>query len=187
MSILDKIRSWVRDFFTPEIEYTVCDCLRGWHSILARGGAAAGLNGFSYLHARGWLLCSINSDILGCRRQLDSFNFQIFTCKRLTASIQTAFTWDIFPQEARLSDSGNIKCVATNILGRATSIGQLIIEGTSIPQYFNIPIPQYQNTSVSQYLNTSIPQYQIPQEINTQISQYLNTSRPYHSSRYLNS
>ena len=29
-----------------------------------------------------------------------------------------------------MSDSGNIKCVATNILGRATSIGQLIIEGT---------------------------------------------------------
>ena len=28
-----------------------------------------------------------------------------------------------------MSDSGNIKCVATNILGRATSVGQLIIEG----------------------------------------------------------
>ena len=32
-------------------------------------------------------------------------------------------------REARLNDSGNIKCVATNILGRATSVAQLIIEG----------------------------------------------------------
>lgn len=31
-------------------------------------------------------------------------------------------------KEARLSDSGNIKCVATNILGRATSVAQLMIE-----------------------------------------------------------
>ena len=28
-----------------------------------------------------------------------------------------------------MSDTGNIKCVATNILGRATSVGQLIVEG----------------------------------------------------------
>ena len=32
-------------------------------------------------------------------------------------------------REARLNDSGNIKCVATNILGRATSVAQLTIEG----------------------------------------------------------
>ena len=31
---------------------------------------------------------------------------------------------------ARLSDSGAVKCVATNILGKATSSAQLIIEGT---------------------------------------------------------
>ena len=30
-----------------------------------------------------------------------------------------------------MSDTGNIKCVATNILGRATSVGQLIVEGTN--------------------------------------------------------
>ena len=30
---------------------------------------------------------------------------------------------------ARLSDSGNIKCIATNVLGKATSNAQLMIEG----------------------------------------------------------
>ena len=30
---------------------------------------------------------------------------------------------------ARLSDSGAIKCVATNLLGKAVSAAQLIIEG----------------------------------------------------------
>ena len=30
---------------------------------------------------------------------------------------------------ARLSDSGNIKCVANNLLGKATSNAQLMIEG----------------------------------------------------------
>jgi len=34
----------------------------------------------------------------------------------------------VIVKEVRMSDSGNIKCVATNILGRATSVGQLIIE-----------------------------------------------------------
>ena len=32
-------------------------------------------------------------------------------------------------RDVRLSDCGNIKCVATNILGRATSVAQLVIEG----------------------------------------------------------
>ena len=32
-------------------------------------------------------------------------------------------------RDVRLSDCGNIKCVATNILGRATSVAQLDIEG----------------------------------------------------------
>ena len=33
---------------------------------------------------------------------------------------------------ARLSDSGNIKCIATNLLGKAASNAQLMIEGTLI-------------------------------------------------------
>ena len=35
----------------------------------------------------------------------------------------------IFPG-ARLSDSGNVKCIATNLLGKAASTAQLMIEGT---------------------------------------------------------
>ena len=38
---------------------------------------------------------------------------------------------------ARLSDSGNIKCIATNVLGKATSNAQLMIEG-NIAQYHGI-------------------------------------------------
>ena len=33
---------------------------------------------------------------------------------------------------ARLSDSGNIKCIATNLLGKSTSKAQLMIEGIYI-------------------------------------------------------
>jgi len=43
-------------------------------------------------------------------------------------------------REARLNDSGNIKCVATNILGRATSVAQLIIEASprlDIPENYH--------------------------------------------------
>jgi len=43
-------------------------------------------------------------------------------------------------REARLNDSGNIKCVATNILGRATSVAQLIIEASprlEVPENYN--------------------------------------------------
>ena len=36
----------------------------------------------------------------------------------------------VIVRDVRLSDCGNIKCVATNILGRATSVAQLVIEGT---------------------------------------------------------
>ena len=32
-------------------------------------------------------------------------------------------------RDVRLSDCGSIKCVATNILGRATSVANLSIEG----------------------------------------------------------
>jgi len=43
-------------------------------------------------------------------------------------------------REARLNDSGNIKCVATNILGRATSVAQLTIEASprlEVPENYN--------------------------------------------------
>ena len=36
-------------------------------------------------------------------------------------------------RDVRLSDCGTIKCVATNILGRATSVAQLSIEGNQAP------------------------------------------------------
>ena len=36
-------------------------------------------------------------------------------------------------RDVRLSDCGTIKCVATNILGRATSVAQLSIEGNQSP------------------------------------------------------
>jgi len=43
-------------------------------------------------------------------------------------------------RDVRLSDCGNIKCVATNILGRATSVAQLVIEAAprlEIPENYN--------------------------------------------------
>jgi len=46
----------------------------------------------------------------------------------------------VIVKEARLNDSGNIKCVATNVLGRATSVAQLIIEASprlDIPENYN--------------------------------------------------
>merc|ERR1740137_209203 len=46
----------------------------------------------------------------------------------------------VIVKEARLNDSGNIKCVATNILGRATSVAQLIIEASprlDVPENYN--------------------------------------------------
>lgn len=46
----------------------------------------------------------------------------------------------VIVREARLNDSGNIKCVATNVLGRATSVAQLIIEASprlDIPESYN--------------------------------------------------
>ena len=33
---------------------------------------------------------------------------------------------------ARLSDSGNVKCIATNLLGKAASTAQLMIEGINM-------------------------------------------------------
>ena len=42
-------------------------------------------------------------------------------------------------RDVRLSDCGNIKCVATNILGRATSVAQLVIEGRLGGGRDNIP------------------------------------------------
>jgi len=46
----------------------------------------------------------------------------------------------VIVKEVRMSDSGVIKCVATNILGRATSTGQLIVEAAprlEIPEQYN--------------------------------------------------
>jgi len=46
----------------------------------------------------------------------------------------------VIVREARLNDSGNIKCVATNILGRATTVAQLIIEASprlDVPENYN--------------------------------------------------
>jgi len=46
----------------------------------------------------------------------------------------------VIVKEARLNDSGNIKCVATNVLGRATSVAQLTIEASprlDIPENYN--------------------------------------------------
>ena len=54
--------------------------------------------------------------------------------KTLKTTIILASCDKLIVQEVRLSDSGNIKCVATNILGRATSVGQLIIEGSNRPK-----------------------------------------------------
>ena len=42
---------------------------------------------------------------------------------------------------ARLSDSGNVKCIATNLLGKATSTAQLMIEG--IYMIYTIIIANY--------------------------------------------
>ena len=38
---------------------------------------------------------------------------------------------------ARLSDSGNVKCIATNLLGKAASTAQLMIEGTYLIYNYN--------------------------------------------------
>ena len=46
----------------------------------------------------------------------------------------------IFPG-ARLSDSGNVKCIATNLLGKASSTAQLMIEG--IYMMYEIIIANY--------------------------------------------
>jgi len=46
----------------------------------------------------------------------------------------------VIVRAARLNDSGNIKCVATNILGRATTVAQLVIEASprlDIPENYN--------------------------------------------------
>ena len=46
----------------------------------------------------------------------------------------------VIVRDSRLNDSGNIKCVATNILGRATSVAQLIIEGRKEIAFFKTHI-----------------------------------------------
>lgn len=65
--------------------------------------------------------------------------------KRETAFILLMLSFEIllstiFPG-ARLSDSGNVKCIATNLLGKATSTAQLMIEG--IYMIYTIIIANY--------------------------------------------
>ena len=55
---------------------------------------------------------------------------EIFSCERIEMK-EEAEGGAVVLKGARLSDSGNIKCVATNLLGRAVSTAQLMIEGTS--------------------------------------------------------
>lgn len=54
---------------------------------------------------------------------------EIFACERIEVK-EEADGGAVVLKGARLSDSGNIKCVATNILGRAVSNAQLMIEGS---------------------------------------------------------
>ena len=53
---------------------------------------------------------------------------QVFSSDRLEIK-EEEDGGSVIVKEARLNDSGNIKCVATNVLGRATSVAQLTIEG----------------------------------------------------------
>ena len=54
---------------------------------------------------------------------------EIFSCDRIEMREEEE-GGAVILKGARLSDSGAVKCVATNILGKATSSAQLIIEGT---------------------------------------------------------
>ena len=51
---------------------------------------------------------------------------------------------------ARLSDSGNVKCIATNLLGKAASTAQLMIEG--IYMIYTIIIANYMNENMFMHL-----------------------------------
>ena len=54
---------------------------------------------------------------------------QVFSSDRLEIK-EEEDGGSVVVREARLNDSGNIKCVATNILGRATTVANLTIEAS---------------------------------------------------------
>jgi hypothetical protein len=64
-------------------------------------------------------------------------SWQVFSSDRLEIK-EEEDGGSVVVREARLNDSGNIKCVATNILGRATSVAQLIIEGEFILKHNSV-------------------------------------------------
>ena len=55
-------------------------------------------------------------------------DMEVFSSDRLEIKIEDD-GGSVVVRDVRLSDCGSIKCVATNILGRATSVAQLSIEG----------------------------------------------------------
>ena len=55
-------------------------------------------------------------------------DLEIFSCERIEMKEEDEGGVVVL-KGARLSDSGVIKCVASNILGRAVSTAQLVIEG----------------------------------------------------------
>ena len=69
---------------------------------------------------------------------------------------------------ARLSDSGAVKCVATNLLGRATSAAQLIIEGnwtattmTAFSIEFENLICLYLSSNLAYLVKTFLPKFYV--------------------------
>ena len=60
---------------------------------------------------------------------------------------------------ARLSDSGVIKCVASNILGRCTSTAQFSIEGKN--QWFIL-----RKSLISFFLSIAAPRFELPENYN---------------------
>jgi len=63
---------------------------------------------------------------------------EIFSCDRIEMKEEEE-GGAVILKGARLSDSGAIKCVATNLLGKAVSAAQLIIEGdSSYPQIYKV-------------------------------------------------
>merc|ERR1719189_1619696 len=63
---------------------------------------------------------------------------EIFSCERLEVKEEDE-GGAVILKGARLSDSGNVKCIATNLLGKATSTAQLMIEASprfDVPQNY---------------------------------------------------
>ena len=62
-------------------------------------------------------------------------------------------------KEARLSDSGVIKCVASNILGRCTSTAQFSIEG-------NVLYSHYKHANCKKTIFLAAPRFELPEAYN---------------------